>query len=84
MNKLFADKEMQDVVKYIKDKRLKTSNDEFEIMLNNRLNPSLTSISSSLTTPSDNENQYQGQNTPAFDDADMKIEKTDSISILGY
>jgi hypothetical protein len=75
MDKLFSDKEILDSVKYIKENRLKTSNDEFESVLDNVINPD--SISSSLSntiTPSSN----------IFDDSDMKLKKLNNISILGY
>jgi hypothetical protein len=74
MNKLFSDKEVLDTVKYIKDNRLKTSNDEFETMLDDKINPSLTSISTSLKETQDFN----------FDDYDMNIKNINNISILGY
>jgi hypothetical protein len=87
MNKLFSDKEVLDTVKYIKENRLKTSNDEFETMLDDKINPSLTSISTSLkeTTQQTQQNQRNQRNQYFnFDDSDMNIKKINNISILGY
>jgi hypothetical protein len=79
MSKLFSDKEILDTVKYIKENRLKTSNDEFETLLDAKINPSLTSISTSL-----NNNPQEQSTNFNFDDSDMNIKKMNNISILGY
>ena len=76
---MFSDKEILDTVKYIKENRLKTSNDEFETLLDDKINPSLTSISTSLNTKP----QEQSTNFN-FDDSNMNIKKLNNISILGY
>jgi hypothetical protein len=79
MGKLFSDNEILDTVKYIKKNRLKTSNDEFETMLDDKINPSLTSVSTSLNTkPQEKSTNFN------FDDSDMNIKKLNNISILGY
>jgi hypothetical protein len=39
LNKLMADQKITDTIKYIKDNKLKTSNDPYEPVINNILNP---------------------------------------------
>jgi hypothetical protein len=84
MNKLFADKEVLDTVKYIKENRLKTSNDEFETMLDDKINPSLTSISTSVSLNQNQDTNSQTNQQFNFDDSDMNIKKINNMAILGY
>jgi hypothetical protein len=48
LDNIYADKEIMDTVKYLKENRLKTSNDPYESTINNIVNPSPTPVNTEI------------------------------------
>jgi hypothetical protein len=83
MDKLFLNKEILEPIKYIKQNRLKTSNDPFEPIINDIVNPSPspsnTPLASELTSSSSSQSQ-------SFNDKNMLLQTNPDLKlqILGY
>jgi hypothetical protein len=84
MDKLFLNKEILEPIKYIKQNRLKTSNDPFEPIINDIVNPS----PSSSNTPSATELASSTFSSPSqsFNDNNMLLQTNPDLKlqILGY
>jgi hypothetical protein len=79
MDKLFKNKEILEHITYIKQNRLKTSNDPFEPIINDIVNPSSPS-------PSPSPSNIESPSSSSFNDMNMRLQSDSNLNlkILGY
>jgi hypothetical protein len=82
MDKLFSNKEILEHIKYIKENRLKTSNDPFEPIINDIVNPS----PSPSNTESPSQLSSSSSSPSSFNDMNMRLQSDSKLNlkILGY
>ena len=86
MDKLFLNKEILEPIKYIKQNRLKTSNDPFEPIINDIVNPTPSPSNTPLASELASSTSSSSSQSQSFNDKNMLLQTNPDLKlqILGY